>query len=61
MRLELICVWEKEKIKETDGRNRNWFALFYLLALVLEMMKPFRGNEIQRFNFSGAHSLSFLR
>jgi hypothetical protein len=28
----------KEKIKETDRRNRNWLALFYLLPLVFEIM-----------------------
>jgi hypothetical protein len=28
----------KRKIKETDGRNRNWYAPFYLLPLVFEMM-----------------------
>ena len=58
MRPELIR--EKEKTKETDRRNRNWFALFYFLPLVFEMKQPFRRNEIQRFNVFGAHSLSFL-
>jgi hypothetical protein len=29
---------EKEKAKETDRRNRNWFAPFYLLPLVFDMM-----------------------
>jgi hypothetical protein len=28
----------KEKTKETDRRNRNLFAPFYLLLLVFEMM-----------------------
>jgi hypothetical protein len=37
---------EKEKTKETGRRNRNWFAPFYLLPPVFEMMQPFRWNEI---------------
>jgi hypothetical protein len=35
---------EKEKIKEKDRRNRNWFALFYLLLPVFEMMLLIAGE-----------------
>jgi hypothetical protein len=51
----------KKKIRETDRRNRNWFALFYLLPLVFKMKQTFRRNEIQSFNGFGAHLLSSLR
>jgi hypothetical protein len=51
----------KEKIKETDRRNSNWFAFFYLLPPVFEMKQTFRRNEIHRFNVFSSHSLSFLR
>jgi hypothetical protein len=35
----------KEKIKETDRRNRKGFALFYLLPLVFEMMQGIIGKR----------------
>jgi hypothetical protein len=36
----------KEKTKETDRRNRNWFAPFYLLPLVFEILFLIAGESI---------------
>jgi hypothetical protein len=37
---------EKEKTKETDRRNENWLALFYLTPPVFEMMLLIAGESV---------------